>query len=472
MASECVSSTYQSYEAGAEKILHWLYETAWKCGYGAEVLEQTDDEDDNADNTSHSEPKAKRKRKPKPRTNLRKGHTNKAKRGGKAKTEKRSATANTKTPQFVPVQEYKALAEGDVITGRKKCAQWFYLQANFTMHNKIKTSNKGHQHFIEVLEQVLAILKNTQEPLRKKTAESMNLNNIFDALDIEPDTEHTLTEPKLPKARDHKSSSPNISFESAESIEESYWLARKHLRFLWTEYKRGASDLATVALLTNTAFQTFKRAEEELFADLRSILPRDIMAEIKGYPQIQNLLFTATAMTRGLHPDCRRSPDDPYNYDLDEIADWTALPVYLLLWTYLQVIQRRGHIVPICKPEHRGTLNLNGDHPNPEEKYKQDKIFLCEHFIPEVLHLRNIKGYYKSGNIKLPAEDELTGGIFEMVGTNEIPIWLVLALQVQLDIYYTLLEDMDRPHSEPSAAASVAMFTVKEYQDFSRNMYT
>jgi hypothetical protein len=32
---------------------------------------------------------------------------------------------------------------------------------------------------------------------------------------------------------------------------------------------------------------------------------------------------------------------------------------------------------------------------------------------------------------RFPAEDELTSGIINMACTKEIPIWLVLALQVQ-----------------------------------------
>ncbi|TVY48091.1 hypothetical protein LOCC1_G002055 [Lachnellula occidentalis] len=82
----------------------------------------------------------------------------------------------------------------------------------------------------------------------------------------------------------------------------------------------------------------------------------------------------------------------------------------------------------------------------------------------------DVKDPRTKANVKFPAEDELTGGILKMCRTKEIPIWLVLALQVQLDIHYVLLEDISRPHSELSAAAVQAIATIEAHQDFSKDM--
>jgi hypothetical protein len=39
MASTIVSSTYQTYKAGTQRVLYWLYENALKSGYGLNPTE-------------------------------------------------------------------------------------------------------------------------------------------------------------------------------------------------------------------------------------------------------------------------------------------------------------------------------------------------------------------------------------------------------------------------------------------------
>ncbi|TVY20665.1 hypothetical protein LARI1_G001186 [Lachnellula arida] len=489
MASQFVSGTYQSYKAGTRKVLHWLYENALKCGY---VVEQGEDSEE-GEGTAPAKPTKKAKPKPKSK----KGKGSKAKGSGKAKSKNTSASTGA-SPKYVTVNEFPALAEAiatseakvkvplwvtamieEVISGRRKSARWFSRQAGDTTNSDFEESNIGHQHFIEVLENVLSILVELQEPTTKPAKKDgldesdplEQVTNIFAALEIEPDTEHTMTDP-TPSAPKAQKVSPNVVFEEERSTEETLWLiycffedfniAREHLKDLWTTYKRGKIDLPTAALSTNTAFELFKRAEDELLAELRSTLPPDLMNGIRGYWEIQGLLYITTATARGQDTESRRSIGDPYNYQLWDIADWTCLNVYIILKSFLPVIQRGR--VPVCKPGYFGKLNLNEDVLYPGEKFTQDEIVLLERLIPELMFLRDVKD-------KFPAQDELTGGILEMVRTKEIPIWLVLAVQVQLDIHYMLLGDISRPHSELSAAAVQASATLKAHQDFSKDMH-
>jgi len=55
-------------------------------------------------------------------------------------------------------------------------------------------------------------------------------------------------------------------------------------------------------------------------------------------------------------------------------------------------------------------------------------------------------------NPDILCQDELTRVILKFLDDGAIPILLVLALQVQLDIHYMLLDDEDRPQSELIAA--------------------
>ena len=166
---------------------------------------------------------------------------------------------------------------------------------------------------------------------------------------------------------------------------EDFNIAREYLKDLWTTYKHKAVDLYTVALATNTAFELFKRAEVELMEELRSTLPLELKSKIKGYEQIQGLLYMTTAVTRGQDPDRRTAPDDPYNYQLWDIADWTGLPVYIILISFMDVIEPGE--VPVCKSGYFGMLNLKEDVLNPKEKFIQDKIVLLERLIPEFMFM-------------------------------------------------------------------------------------
>lgn len=52
----------------------------------------------------------------------------------------------------------------------------------------------------------------------------------------------------------------------------------------------------------------------------------------------------------------------------------------------------------------------------------------------------------------------------------ELPLWLVLALQVQLDVHYVLLSDTTRPFAELPAFATTTADTVEDYLEFSKDM--
>ncbi|TVY78229.1 hypothetical protein LSUE1_G004193 [Lachnellula suecica] len=485
MASPFVSGTYQSYKAGTGKVLHWLHENALRCGYVGQKLEQTEESDEEGEGDGQAEPKRRPKSKKKPK----RGKGSKVKGGGKAKSKKAGITGEGSAPKYVALKEYTALAEAiaafkpkvkvpvwvtsmvaEVISARKKSARWFSRQAGDTISSDFEQSNQGHQHFIEVLENIQSILTKLQGPNAKSAAVQDDLDdkdpldrisNMFHALEIEPDTEHTLTEPEPSKPKPQKPNT-NVVFEEERSVEESLWLiycffedfniAREHLKDLWTTYKHGSLDLTTAALSTNTAFELFKRAEDELLVDLRSTLPPSLMGQMNGGQDVES----------------RRSPEDPYNYYLFDIADWTAHSVYLLLIAFMHI--RQSGLGPVCQPGYFGELNLNEDVLYPGAKFIQDKIFLLERFLPELIFLMNVKSQ-ANDTVKFPAEDELTGGVLEMVRTKQIPMWLVLALQVQLDIHYMLLGDIDRPYSELSAAATRATTTIETYQDFSNDMY-
>ena len=201
---------------------------------------------------------------------------------------------------------------------------------------------------------------------------------------------------------------------------------------------------------------------------LKSTLPNATMQQITGYEEIQGLLYVAVATIRRVDFEYRSRPGDLYNFQLFDIADWTCLPVYVILYSFLDAIEPGN--VPICKAGYFGKLNLGEDLLTPEEKFTQDKIVLLERFIPEIIFLANMHDKGTGLSLELPGEDELTKGIRKLVSAKQIPIWLVLALQIQLDIHYMLLADTSRAHNELFNAGIRTVVILTKYLDFSRDM--
>lgn len=96
--------------------------------------------------------------------------------------------------------------------------------------------------------------------------------------------------------------------------------------------------------------------------------------------------------------------------------------------------------------------------------------------------------------VKIPGEDKLTEGIRTLVRTKvsapheyfhpvsllvdssqshtwqEVSLWLVLALQVQLDVHYMLLQATSRGFTELAATSKQTITTLESYLSFSKNM--
>ena len=166
----------------------------------------------------------------------------------------------------------------------------------------------------------------------------------------------------------------------------------------------------------------FQRAEEDLMNELKSIIPQDLVNKFTdpGYRSVQGFLYVAVAAQRGQNPGSKMHPTDPYNYALFDIADWTCLPVYIILDSFLPVIQPTG--VPICKQGYFGKLNLREDVLSPREKFTQDKIVLLERLLPEFMFMANILDPTTNKPVEVPGQDELTKGVLRMVCSKEIPI--------------------------------------------------
>lgn len=290
MASQYISSTYQTYKFGCERVLHWLYRNVPECESGVEQTEKLPDE---ADQIS---PKSSIiKETISPNWKSKKGRGNNAKWIGKP-TFQKSAASKRAGPERrpVPMKEFVALAKDiaasdqkikvpflimdlikELIVLRQKAAKWLSIQIKDDTEESHENNGSSYEHHVRDIEQVLKILSDL-EISEMKTLESQDSENeqdplekittIFGALEIEGDTKRFITG-RLKTIQQVPGSHPFVFYEEKRGGEATLWLiycffedfnvAREHLKSIWTACKHGFLDLPTVALSTNTAFEIF-----------------------------------------------------------------------------------------------------------------------------------------------------------------------------------------------------------------------
>ncbi|KAH8805514.1 hypothetical protein F5884DRAFT_448221 [Xylogone sp. PMI_703] len=488
-AQSFVSGSYARYKSGTRKIFDWLYRNAEKCGYTP--VEKNED----IVAAEESEPNGAKKAK---KENKRKTTTKNGQRDISSSSHEPVALAymNFGVKEFIALAEAIAGSQNpkiavplwvtclikEVIKGRKKSARFFSQLPGDAWSTDFAESNATHQYFIEILESVLRILGGPGTGITPDFPKAENKDdaaakaaNLFELLEIEPDTEKTMTEP--PDMHPLR----KVVYKEDPSSEELVWLlycffedfnvAREHIKDLWTGYKHGQLDLLPIAVATNAAFEIFQRSAQELLDELKLVIPDDLAEQFKGKEGhiLQKFMYIRAAQDRGLNHHDKICPDDPYNFHLFDIADWLCLPVYQILSSFLPVIQQSR--IPICKPEFFGKLDLVEHALDPREKFNQDKIVLLERLLPEFMFYSRLLDPRTKKPVHVLGEDSLTKGVVQMVHTKEISIWLVLALQVQLDIHYMLLGTTSRPFIELTVAATRSVDTIQEFLDFSKDTY-
>lgn len=119
------------------------------------------------------------------------------------------------------------------------------------------------------------------------------------------------------------------------------------------------------------------------------------------------------------------------------------MPIYLHLAEYLDSFKSappKAIAVPTIDKEHALTLNTCICELTPTEKFSHDRTVLFGRLLPGLCSV-------VMTSWRLPVEDELTKGARQMMQQRVIPIWLVLAFQVYLDIHYVLTSSMGKIYS-------------------------
>lgn len=180
--------------------------------------------------------------------------------------------------------------------------------------------------------------------------------------------------------------------------------------------------MPTVALITNTALELLQRSEKELLSQLP---PRERML---GYEGMANMLFYDVGLAYVNYDRIEREAQTgkvDMNEAISEEADWLCLPRYWHLVNWLNFAPP-GKIPTF--PHYVGTP-VDFHTEGVQAREARDRR-ICNELLIECCLLKPLM---KQPDFSIPGLDELTRGVVTMLQTRMIPIWLILACQIQCE---------------------------------------
>ncbi|KAL1966517.1 hypothetical protein VTN77DRAFT_4439 [Rasamsonia byssochlamydoides] len=321
------------------------------------------------------------------------------------------------------------------ISTRKRCAAWFQNQTD------ARQANSAHSHFINVLEEALALLgvadreihlehpEPHPQPGRNPSPPGQNplidLENRFSALEVE---ECRTSNENVHQSGPKPQKTPPLQRYEIDDQFENDWVEifasfclledmqriRDFLQATWVEYREAQIDLITAAVTTNTAFDLVRITCDEFMDDYPSL---------RGTMDLSQLMYNTGCFMRGADPAKKQHPEDPFNIAVADIVEWCLVQTTLILESFTRVIIPDS--VPWFKKDYYQS-SLFGGRPS--------------HYVYFV--------FLERFQIKLLVEDEFTRGVRDMVKTKHVPVWLAFAAQVILDTHRILGPNVSQPFQE------------------------
>ncbi|KAK1138577.1 hypothetical protein N8T08_002371 [Aspergillus melleus] len=320
-------------------------------------------------------------------------------------------------PVSVPRSFMKALKRAIFI---RKNHSWQIIPTIPEGPEKLVTTTQ-HRHFINVLKHVRKVLRpkvssrRVRDPLVRSTSAAA--------------TPEVHSEAKL--RQDLKE-----AYLGFEHLMKDFRSLRTVIIRSWLGYQHGMFDLIAVSLVTNSAISVARRMQEDV---------QKLFDKYGGSSQILNAIYVAQCAIDGEDPNFRERPGDDLNFRIYDTAESMMLPTFMLLQSF-NVLVESGNILS-CKPGYYGTFNPASvrSEKGAREKYQEDKIAILE----------TLSGFltFHRGVSSQPFEDEFTRGLRLMFKTHDVPIWLVFATQVILDIHHALRGNVKKAFSELKTSA-------------------
>ncbi|KAI9718489.1 MAG: hypothetical protein M1828_006672 [Chrysothrix sp. TS-e1954] len=453
MLDETYFDTYKRYKAGTRRVFDWLVETT-----GDEIL---------LSQSLQTGPSSRVRLTTKDLPRL-------ARKATSLLAASASASASMVPPSIRGVLD-------QIITARRQCAAQHRLK---TEHAEKFTSesNKRHDHFIKVLEEVQQILgRSVTEPPeinmrpghpKQDKASIASLTNRFDFLELQ--------EPPQSLGQDVDSLSCSfrkqtfakhlaIEYPSINETEEGvfacfcfFWdchRIRNYIRTLWRDYRQRLTSLTVAALTTNMVFDVIHRLHADLARDFPTYSTYEAMDRTILDGSTQPRFDEVTQ--KGLRNIPLEWISDPYNFELP----MAGREAYSVL-RYLANGYAKG-ISPDFDPR-----------INEFDWATQHKTALGTYAFPQLIKLVLLRALPDVLCFQLAMDnngfftDELSSGILGLWNDHNISVPLVVACDVFIDIHFVLLEDMHRPFEDLQEGATYIEMALKKAEIHKKAMKT
>ncbi|PQE28413.1 Ank-repeat mbp1 protein [Rutstroemia sp. NJR-2017a BBW] len=340
------------------------------------------------------------------------------------------------------------------VSARKKCTAYFESITNKNDDEKLRR-NESHAYFTKLMEDVLIILQphfapsTTPKDSTEQPSGSLlqDLQNRFARLEVEePEEQDDEKEVEAPVTNQLTIYELRATDEKAAVEEQAFAYfclfgelekVRSYLKAVWTDYKLERTGIITAAVVTNTAFQLARRAQDEALSSFPGAT---------DYKQVIPMLNRVTGKD---------------NMD-EETENWTFHFAYKKLNNFCAISE--PYAVPMVDKTLPGGYNPldNRSQMCSREKRNEDSVLLME-LLPEFC-------YVIDDEVEHFAGDELTQAIKEMNETKKIAIWLAFAATVFLDIHHIMREKVERAFDDFQAIVINTKLAMKSHTEFMHNV--
>ncbi|KAK2601422.1 hypothetical protein N8I77_010872 [Diaporthe amygdali] len=430
-------SVYQQYKEDTNAVASWLASTAKSCGYPADLLSGGASQASSAARSKRLKGKAR-------------------KQATKVAAPQSQGTSfipcrpdyTIAIKDFIPLAEFVAASQKPVIS--------VPLAFTNTLNRVISTrsgfggrladlgdsptasADSKHSYFVGVLEKVRDVLKPRVSPTSQDAASPRTPSHAVDevggrfaGLSVYEPSEEFLNAPDIERPAPVKDDNSTYVAEPLQDLEEvlfAYTLMindlmkiRARVEWIWTNYRDGFFELATAAIATNTA------------CDLARNLMEDMVPMFKahgGAMEIAKKFHLYQCMVKGFSLNDITNSGHEFNYDTYDVATDTYMIAFIMLESFLDAWDPRH--LPLYKEGMFGTYDPTRDWSTmpKRDKFQQDKILMMEFFSELATIVQCVPNY--------PVDDEFTRGMKELHWTREIPMYLVFATQMFLDIHHIL----------------------------------
>ncbi|RAK80206.1 uncharacterized protein BO72DRAFT_525450 [Aspergillus fijiensis CBS 313.89] len=342
-------------------------------------------------------------------------------------------------------------------------------RAKLSTNLKSRESSYRHEYFIGILEHVRQALQprmsdeNVEDPSIDNVTDykANNLANRFEGLEVHEPSEAFLqaSDVAIPAPATEKPEA-NYEAERLHDYEEVFFAFSLLLQDLqkiraviartWKGYKLRTFDLVAVSLMTNCAIDFARHLEEEI---------QGLLNEHGGSIALLISLYEGITDMVGEDPMHRERPGDPFNFRTYNIAESLFIPTFVYLNSFHPLVDKHSFLP--CRERSFPTCDRASDRARKSawDRFEEDMKVINE-VLSEFVYLHLLLPQPE------PHEDEITRGIRKMFDTHQVPLWLVFACQIFLDIHHCLEGDVESGFADLTNTAKSIQSSLELNQEF------